>query len=174
MLFTVADLFKTWVSETRSVSTYGIHKWLDLTVCGTLSNVFLPNNKFGLNVCLPSVKFTQCQTVQRKALKSSLNEEIKYFWSSTSVHINIQYDAFKSTKDVVKKFQADQENKYHGLLSQGFFFKHVKNDSSPELNKIWSSVQLKSPRTYIIFNPLHQQPAAKMEKPYEMVHIVIC
>ena len=106
--FTVADLSKTWVSETiGSLALHYIRKWLDLPVCGTLSNVFLLCNKFGLNICPPSVKFTQYQTVQRKALKSSPNEEIKSLWSSTSVHTNIQYDVFKSTKDVIKKFQAD-------------------------------------------------------------------
>ena len=42
-----------------------IIKWLDIPISGTLSNVFLVHNKFGLNICPPSVKFTQCQTVLR-------------------------------------------------------------------------------------------------------------
>ena len=42
-----------------------IIKWLDIPISGTLSNVFLAHNKFGLYICPPSVKFTQCQTVLR-------------------------------------------------------------------------------------------------------------
>ena len=48
-----------------------IRKWLDIPISGTLSNVFLERNKFGLNICPPSVKFTQCQTVLRSSLKES-------------------------------------------------------------------------------------------------------
>ena len=37
-----------------------IKKWLDISISGTLGNVFLERNKFDLNICPPSVKFTQC------------------------------------------------------------------------------------------------------------------
>ena len=39
-----------------------IKKWLDISISGTLSNVFLERIKFDLNICPPSVKlnFTQC------------------------------------------------------------------------------------------------------------------
>ena len=60
---TVADLTKTWVSENNDdlVAKYFL-SWLDLPISGTLSNVFLPHKKFGLNVHPPSVKYAQCQT----------------------------------------------------------------------------------------------------------------
>ena len=45
-----------------------------------------------------------------KALKSSPNLDIKDLWSSTSSHKNIQYDVFKTTKDVIKDFRANQEH----------------------------------------------------------------
>ena len=54
----------------------GIRKWLDIPISGTLSNVFLEHNKFGLNICPPSVKFTQCQTVLRSSLKESQTDSI--------------------------------------------------------------------------------------------------
>ena len=75
--FTVSDTGKTWVKETLDaiVSKY-IRKWLELPISGTLSNVQLPYDRFGLNVVLPSTKFLQCQTVSRKALQSSPNEDI--------------------------------------------------------------------------------------------------
>ena len=33
-----------------------IKKWLDISMSGTLSNVFLERIKFDLNICPPSVK----------------------------------------------------------------------------------------------------------------------
>ena len=46
--FTVADLSTTWVSENLDniVASY-VRKWLEIPVCGTLSNVFLTKAKFG-------------------------------------------------------------------------------------------------------------------------------
>ena len=65
---TVADLSKTWVKENLdSIASKYIRKWLDLPVCATLSNIFLPQNRFGLNICPPFVKFSECQTVLRNA-----------------------------------------------------------------------------------------------------------
>ena len=70
--FTVADLSKTWVSENLDniVASY-VRKWLEIPVCGTLSNVFLTKAKFGLSLYPPSIKSSQCQTVARNALKCS-------------------------------------------------------------------------------------------------------
>jgi len=97
--FTVADLSKTWVTENidNIVSRY-IRKWLEIPVSGTLSNVFLPINKFGLSIIPPSIRFTQCQVTLRKILKNSPNDDIQQLWRSTAAHTNIQYDAYKSTK----------------------------------------------------------------------------
>ena len=55
------DISKTWIMEhLDSVVNGYIKKWLDISISGTLSNVFLERNKFDLNICPPSVKFTQC------------------------------------------------------------------------------------------------------------------
>ena len=80
--FTVANLPKTWVCEhLDNVVAQYIRKWLDLPISATLSNIILPQNKFGLNFLLPSTKFVQCQTVLRNALKTSQNDDIKHFGS---------------------------------------------------------------------------------------------
>ena len=51
---TVADISKTWIKENLdSVVNSFIRKWLDIPICGTLSNVFLQRNKFGLGICPP-------------------------------------------------------------------------------------------------------------------------
>ena len=91
--FAVADLSKTWVSENLDdiVASY-VRKWLEIPVCGTLSNVFPTKAKFGLSLYPPSIKFSQCQTVASNVLKCSPNEDIKHLWKSTSTHITLQYD----------------------------------------------------------------------------------
>ena len=96
--FTVSSLSKTWVIENidTKVNSY-IRKWLDIPISGTLSTVFLTRNKFGLNICPPSVKFIQCQTVLRKALKTFPDESINQLWKATSNSKNIQYDTYNST-----------------------------------------------------------------------------
>ena len=103
---TITDISKTWISKTLdTLASRYIRKWLELPIPASLSNVFLPRNKFGLNVILPSTKFTQCQTVSRSSLKTSMNEDINKLWSITSTNKNIQYDMYKNTKDVFKAFR---------------------------------------------------------------------
>ena len=150
--FTVSSLAKTWVIENidPKVNSY-IRKWLDIPISGTLSTVFLTRNKFGLNICPPSVKFIQCQTVLRKALKTSPNDSINELWKANSNSKNIQYDVYNSTKQVLKDFRSGQEDKLHNQLTcQGSFFTNITNFSLSQLTKIWSASQSNLPKN--IFN----------------------
>ena len=150
--FTVSDIGKTWVNEMLDtvVSKY-IRKWPELPISATLSNILLPYNRFGLNVVLPSTKFLQCQTVSRKALQSSPNEDINKLWTETSNYKNIQYDTYKNTKDVLSTVRKQHEDKLkHHLISQGSFFSNIIKYSTTSFNSIWSSVQSKLPKN--IFN----------------------
>ncbi|CAB4026095.1 Hypothetical predicted protein [Paramuricea clavata] len=149
---TVAPLSKTWVTETiNSVINQYIRKWLEIPISGTLSNIYLTHNKFGLNILPASVKFIQCQTVLRNALKTSPNDSIKELWKSTNNHINIQYDIHNSTKEVLKDFHSGQEDKLqHRLICQGSFFSNVAKISFSKLNTLWSAAQSKLPKN--IFN----------------------
>ncbi len=111
--FTVTNLSKTWVVENiDSIVKSYIRKWLDIPISGTLSTVFLTRNKFGLNICPPSIKFIQCQTVLRNALKTSPNEEINKLWKSTSSSKNIQYDVCHSTKWFLRNFVPGKKTNY--------------------------------------------------------------
>ena len=150
--FTVTNISKTWMSETlNSIASKYIRKWLELPVCATLSNVLLPQNKFGLNIILPSTKFVQCQTVCRTALKYSPNQDIKNLWAITSNNKNVQYDIYKDTKDVLKAVRKENEERLQNLLvSQGSFFSNIINNSTSTFNSLWSSVQSKLPKN--IFN----------------------
>ena len=149
---TVSSLSKTWVTETIDslVNSY-IRKWLQIPISGTLSSIFLTRNKFGLNICPPSIKFIQCQTVLRKALKTSPNQDINELWKSTSNNKNIQYDVFNSTKQVLKDFRSGQEDKLQNHLTcQGSFFANVTKFALSKLTKIWCASQSKLPTN--IFN----------------------
>jgi hypothetical protein len=150
--FTVASLSKTWVIESiDSVINKYIRNWLEIPICGTLSNVYLTRNNFGQNILPASVKFTQCQTVLRNALKTSPNETINELWKSTNKHTNIQYDVYNSTKDVLKDFRSGHKDKLQNqLLSQGSFFSHVTKFSLSQFNTLWSVAQSKLPKN--IFN----------------------
>ena len=150
--FTVSDIGKTWViDKLDSIASTYIRKWLELPISATLSNVLLPHNKFGLNIILPSTKFLQCQTVSRKALKSSPNEAINNLWKDTSNHKNVQYDKYKNTKDVLNTIRKQHKDKLqHHLISQGSFFSNIIKHSTLSFNSIWSSVQSKLPKN--IFN----------------------
>ena len=157
--FTVADLTKTWVSENldNTVASY-IRRWLEIPICGTLSNIFLTKTKFGLNIYPPSTKFVQCQTVTRNVQKSSPNKDIQTLSKSTTISTNMQYDSYKDTKQVLKAFRSDQEDRLKShLVSQGSFFSSVTSHSLPKFNSIWSSAQSNLPKKYIQFHcQIHQ------------------
>ena len=140
---TITDISKTWICETLdNVATKYIPKWLELPISATLSNVYLPQNKFGLNIILPSTKFIQCQIVSRSTLRASINEDINKLWSITSTNKNIQYDIYKNTKDVLKAFRNENEQRLHNhLISQGSFFSSVIKNSTSSFNSLWSSAQ---------------------------------
>ena len=146
--FTIANISKTWITEhLDSVVNGYIRKWLDIPISGTLSNVFLERNIFGLNICPPSIKFTQCQTV----LRNSPNDSLKDLWKSSSCHTNIQY-VYKSTKEVLEDFRSNQEDKLqHHLTSQGFFFSNVIKYSLLSVNSIWSEAQSHLPKNIYNF-----------------------
>ena len=150
--FTVATLSKTWVIENIDpvVNQY-IRKWLEIPISGTLSSVFLACSKFGQSIYSPSVKFIQCQTVLRQALKLTPNESINELWKSTNTHTNIQYDVYNSTKEVLKDFRSGHEEKLQNQLTcQGSFFSSVTKFSLLKLNKMWSTAQSKLSKN--IFN----------------------
>ena len=114
----------------------------------------MTKNNFGLSIYPPSVKFTQCQVVLRRALKLSPNESINELWKSTNTHTNVQYDAYNSTKEVLKDFRDKHEHKIQNKLTcQGYFFSSVSKFSLSQLNKMWSNAQSKLPKTiYNIYN----------------------
>ena len=102
----------------------------------------LPLHPKVLNIYLPSTKFIQCQTITRNILKPPPNEDIKILWKSTGTHTNLQYDKYKGTKQLLKAFRSNQEDRLIShLVSQGSFFSAVISYSLPKLDSIWSSTK---------------------------------
>ncbi len=65
--------------------------------------------------------------------------------------VYIQYDAYNSTKEVIKQFRSSQEDKLENhLTSQRSFFSSITKFSLSQVNIIWSTCQSKLPKN--IFN----------------------
>ena len=159
--FTVADLSKTWVVENLDnlVLKY-VRKWFDLPVSSTLSGLVLPNSNFGLNLLLPSVKFTQCQTVCRSALRSSQNDDVKSPWKNTNNGMNLQYDIYRDTKDVLKAVRRKTKNSLLTIYRTKVPFFHsyfriiFKISTGPGLMFMVNCLKMCSPLLSSIFQTL--------------------
>ena len=150
--FTVSNISKTWVIQNLDniVSRY-IREWLELPISATLSGLILSKNQFGLSLQLPSMKFLQCQAVQRNILKLSLNENVRSLWKTTCEGSNIQYDLYRNTKEVLKAVRTEHTKRLqHELTSQGAILSFMIDNSLIMANSIWSDVQSNMPRN--IFN----------------------
>ena len=151
--FTVAaDLPKIYFFQNLDnlVSNY-IRQWLDFPVSATLSGIIFSKNQFCLDLQLPSIKFAQCQTVCRNALKSSPNIDIQTLWKNTSHGTNLQYDIYRNTKEVLKAVKSDNKERLsQNLPCQGPTITFLLKHSLEKLNGIWSSTQSNLPSN--IFN----------------------
>ena len=106
------NLPKTWaIQNLDKIASRFVRQWLDLPIGVTLSCISLPQNQFGLNLHLPSVKFLHCQTVLRSCLKSTLNDVITSLWKTTSLSMNVQYISYKNTKHVLKMVRQEHAEK---------------------------------------------------------------
>ena len=106
------------------ISRY-IREWLELPISATLSGIILSKNQLGLSLQSPSMKFLQCQAVQRNILKSSLNENIRSLWKTIYEGSNIQYDIYWDTKEGLKAVRTEHTKRLQYELSlQGaiYFF----------------------------------------------------
>ena len=76
---------------------------------------------------------------------------IKSLWRSTSFGMNIQYDTYRSTRQVLKAVRQNHTDKLRSnLTSQGFLVTFLLNHSLKTVNSLWSSAQSKLPKN--IFN----------------------
>ena len=89
-----------------------IRSWLEIPVSGTLDIATLTYNKYGLNFHKLSIKFTQNQVTFRLCLRNSTNADIRRLFNDTSKDINVQYDTYKNTREVIKKYTIRNKRSY--------------------------------------------------------------
>ena len=115
---TVAELNITWVKQNLdNVVNSFIWSWLEIPVSGTLDIVTLPYNKYGLNIHKLSTKFTQCQVTFRLCLRNSINADIRRLYNETSKDINVQYDTYKNTHEVIKNTRLETKDRIENELT---------------------------------------------------------
>ena len=111
----------------------------------------LPKSKFGLNIIPVSIKFTQCQATIRNCLKNSVNDDIRHIHEATSYGTNVQYDKYKTTREVLKDMRATTTDHITTkLTSQGFIIRAIWDAVMPAYKGLWLSTFDKMPRN--IFN----------------------
>ena len=68
-------------------------------------------------------------------------------FGKTRNNMNVQYDIYKNTKEVLKAVRSEQEMKLQNdLISQGWFFSIISPQSMLKVTSAWSSVQCKLPK----------------------------
>ena len=93
------------------VNSY-IRSWLEIPVSGTLDIVTLSYNKYGLNIHKLFRKLSQCQVTFRLCLRNSTNAGIRRLYNEKSKDINVQYDTYKNTREVIKKYTIRNKRSY--------------------------------------------------------------
>ena len=133
-----------------------MRQWLDLPISATFSSLILKTSRYGINLILPSIKFVECQTIIRNALKSSPNPDIKSLWVDTSYGTNLQYEQFQNTKQVLKAVQHEHEDRIKNtLLSQGLVISSILKFSCQTTSRFWSTVQQNMPRNIFNFSIIY-------------------
>ena len=132
------------------VASY-LRRWMDIPINGTLDICLLSKDKFGLDIMMPSTKFTLCQTVLRNCLKNSPNEDVKEIYEEFNKGANVQFDRFNSTRDALKWIRNEKEQRIENkLVSQGMLFTFLVSNIQRKFIRLWSDVHHSMPKN--IFN----------------------
>ena len=111
----------------------------------------LSKEKLGLNIIEPSTKFVQCQTVLRKKLKDSPNEDIRQIHQLTSSGMNVQYDSFKNTREITKQIRDEKKVHIEQPSLQGANIQSIWNQSLEKVRKMWPTIQARLPKNIYHF-----------------------
>ena len=90
---------------------------LKFLIAGTLVIIQLSQGKFGICYILISTRFAQCQTVIRKNLRKSTSSDVIKIYHDTNCDTNLQYDQFKSTKEVINQYRKCKEERLTNVLT---------------------------------------------------------
>ena len=106
-----------------------------MLISGTLDIISLPRSKFGLNIIPISTKFIQCQLTIRNCINNSSNEDLKFIHQETSQGKNVQYDTFKSTREVLKVMRKEKQEHISTLSSQNLVIRELKQTDAAAVNR---------------------------------------
>ena len=125
-------------TEFRQFSKQLYTTWLEIPVSGTLDIVTLSYNKYGLNIHKLSTKFTPCQVTFRLCLQNSTNADIGRLYNETSKDINVQYDTYKNTLEVIKNTRLETKDRIENeLTTQKLVIKSIRNHADDHFNIYW-------------------------------------
>ena len=150
---TVPEFNITWVKQNLDnvVNSY-IRSWLEIPVSGTLDIATLTYNKYGLNFHKLSIKFTQNQVTFRLCLRSSTNADIRRLFNDTSKDINVQYDTYKNTREVIKNTRLETKSRIENeLTTQKLVFKSIWNHADNHFNIYWRKTINRLPKNIYNF-----------------------
>ena len=137
---TVADLPKTWVEDNLdNLCNKYLRYWLEMPILGTLDIISLPKSKFGPNIVPISAKFIQCQLAIRNCINKSSNEDLIFIHQETSWGKNVQYDTFKSTREVLKVMRKEKEDHIATLSCQNLVINSIWNFVMVSTKAYWFS-----------------------------------
>ena len=107
---TIADIDITWVKQSLDiiVNQY-VRIWLEIPIAFTLDIIQLSKRKFGICYVMSSTRFTQCQTVIRNNVRKSSNNDLVRIYYDSNCGTILQYNQFKSTKEVITQYQKNKE-----------------------------------------------------------------
>ena len=102
-----------------------------------------------------STRFTQCQTVSRNNLQKSSNNDVVRIYYDTNCDTNLQFDQFKSTKEVITQYRKNKEDRLTTVLTtQSLTIKSILEHWLKSASEIWSKSISKLPKNIYKF-PIH-------------------
>lgn len=148
---TVSDISITWVKQNLdSIVSSFIRNTLEFPISGTLHITTLAQKHYGLNIVLPSSRFTQCQVTYRSALKKSVNNDVREIHQATSTGKNINTDSFITTKAALQAIRNDTVTSIDQLSTQSLVIKSIWELSNTTMRAHWFHALRSLPRS--IFN----------------------
>ena len=85
-----------------------------------------------------STRFTQCQAVIRNNLQKSSKNDLVRIYYDTNCDTNLQYDHFKSTKEVITQYQKNKKDQITNVLTtQSLVIKSLWEHGMKSTAEIW-------------------------------------
>ena len=159
---TIADIGITWVKQSLDgiVNQY-VRNWLEIPIAGTL-DIQLSKRKFGICYLMVSTRFTQCQTLILNFLRKSSNNDVVRIYYDTNCDTNLQYDQFKSTKEVINQYWKNKEDRITTVLTtQSVAIKSIWEHGIISAAEIWSKSVSKLPKNIYNFSVCYVSNSGK-------------